>query len=150
MGITMKPLMLLALTAVTTQAQTMLPSMEWRNIGPFRGGRAVAVTGIPNSSDTLTYYFGSAGGGVFKTTDAGETWRNITDGFVKTSSVGAVAVAPSDPNVVYIGMGEHPVRGVATSHGDGIYKSTDAGRTWKHLGLAKTRAIARIRIHPTN
>ena len=147
-----KPALLLALATLTLQAQTQLPAplpaMEWRNIGPFRGGRAVAVTGVPN--DTLTYYFGSAGGGVYKTTDAGETWRNITDGFVKTSSVGAVAVAPSDPNVVYIGMGEHPVRGVATSHGDGIYKSTDAGRTWKHLGLAKTRAIARIRIHPTN
>src|SRR5450432_3972286 len=104
MGTTMKlptpRTVLLALTlAATTQAQTTLPAMEWRNIGPFRGGRAVAVTGIPN--DTLTYYFGSAGGGVFKTTDAGETWRNITDGFVKTSSVGAVAVAPSDPNVVY-------------------------------------------------
>ena len=144
---TMKPLTLFLL-ALTTQAQTLLPAMEWRNIGPFRGGRAVAVTGIPG--DTLTYYFGSAGGGVYKTTDAGENWRNITDGFVKTSSVGAVAVAPSDPNVVYIGMGEHPVRGVATSHGDGIYKSTDAGRTWKHIGLSKTRAIARIRIHPTN
>ena len=143
-------LLLLILATLTLNAQPQLPAMEWRNIGPFRGGRAVAVTGIPNSPDTLTYYFGSAGGGVFKTTDAGETWHNITDGFVKTSSVGAVAVAASDPNVVYIGMGEHPVRGVATSHGDGVYKSTDAGRTWKHLGLAKTRAIARIRIHPTN
>src|SRR3954465_11364885 len=129
MGIKMKlPLSLAIACCVVTEAQTfdskLIPAMEWRNIGPFRGGRAVAVTGIPN--DTLTYYFGSAGGGVYKTNDAGETGRNVTDGFVKTSSVGAVAVAPSDPNVVYIGMGEHPVRGVATSHGDGVYKSTDA------------------------
>jgi photosystem II stability/assembly factor-like uncharacterized protein len=127
---------------------TLYQGMEWRNIGPFRGGRSVAVTGV--IQDTATFYFGGVGGGVFKTTDGGETWNNITDGFLKTSSVGAIAVAPSDPNVIYVGMGEHAVRGVATSHGDGVYKSTDAGRTWKHLGLEKTRAISRIRIHPTN
>lgn len=148
----MKPLLLAALVATSAFSQTLdskwFPAMEWRNIGPFRGGRAVAVTGVPG--DPLTYYFGSAGGGVYKTTDAGLNWRNITDGFVKTSSTGAVSVAPSDPNVIYIGMGEHPVRGVATSHGDGVYKSTDAGKTWKHLGLEKTRAISRIRIHPSN
>ena len=146
------PIRLFFLLALTLNAQTYdakyFQGMEWRNIGPFRGGRAVAVTGIPNN--TLTYYFGSAGGGLYKTTDAGETWRNVTDGFVKTSSVGAIAIAPSDSNVLYVGMGEHPVRGVATSHGDGVYKSTDAGRSWKNVGLVKTRAISRIRIHPTN
>jgi len=127
---------------------SLYQGMQWRNIGPFRGGRSVAVTGV--IQDTQTFYFGGVGGGVWKTTDGGETWNNITDGFLKTSSVGAIAVAPSDPNVIYVGMGEHAVRGVATSHGDGVYKSTDAGRTWKHIGLEKTRAISRIRIHPTN
>ncbi len=123
-------------------------SMEWRNIGPFRGGRSVTSTGV--ASEPRTFYFGGVGGGVWKTTDAGETWTNITDGQLATSSVGAIAVAPSDPNVIYLGMGEHAVRGVMTSHGDGVYKSTDAGKTWKHMGLALSRAISRIRIHPTN
>jgi len=146
---TMSAVAALALTfALQAQDPKTYQSMEWRNIGPFRGGRSVAVAGIPN--DTQTYYMGSVGGGLWKTNDAGENWRNITDGFLKTSSVGAVAIAPSDPNVIYLGMGEHSVRGVATSHGDGVYKSTDAGRTWKHIGLDRTRAISRIRIHPTN
>jgi len=127
---------------------SLYQGMQWRNIGPFRGGRSVAVTGV--IQDTQTFYFGGVGGGVFKSTDGGESWNNVTDGFLKTSSVGAIAVAPSDPNVIYLGMGEHAVRGVATSHGDGVYKSTDAGRTWKHMGLEKTRAISRIRIHPTD
>ncbi len=125
-----------------------LAAWQWRNIGPFRGGRVVAVTGVPQQP--RTFYFGSVGGGVWKTTDGGETWTNITDGQLATSSVGAVAVAPSDPNVIYVGMGEHPIRGVMTSHGDGVYKSTDAGRTWRHVGLDKTRHISRIRIHPTD
>ncbi|MGE0812320.1 MAG: glycosyl hydrolase [Vicinamibacterales bacterium] len=123
-------------------------AMAWRNIGPFRGGRAVAVAGVPQQP--RTFYFGSVGGGVWKTTDGGVTWGNITDGQLKTSSVGAIAVAPSDPNVIYVGMGEHPVRGVMTSHGDGVYKSTDAGRTWTHMGLDRTRQISRIRVHPTD
>lgn len=123
-------------------------AMEWRNIGPFRGGRTVASTGV--ASQPRTFYFGGVGGGVWKTTDGGETWTNVTDGQIATSSVGAIAVAPSDPNVVYVGMGEHAVRGVMTSHGDGVYKSTDAGKTWKHMGLARSRAISRIRVHPTN
>ncbi|HSR16329.1 MAG TPA: hypothetical protein VLL51_11280, partial [Gemmatimonadales bacterium] len=89
----------------------------WRNIGPFRGGRAVAAAGV--RQEPRTFYFGSTGGGVWKTEDAGETWRNVSDGFMKTGSVGAIEVAPSDPNVVYVGMGEHAVRGVMTSHGDG-------------------------------
>jgi photosystem II stability/assembly factor-like uncharacterized protein len=121
-------------------------TMEWRSIGPFRGGRSVASTGV--ASDPLTYYMGTVGGGVWKTEDAGTTWNNVSDGQLGTSSVGALAVSESDPNVVYVGMGEHAVRGVMTSHGDGVYRSTDAGRTWKHLGLDRTRAISRIRVHP--
>jgi photosystem II stability/assembly factor-like uncharacterized protein len=123
-------------------------TLQWRNIGPFRGGRAVAVAGVPQQP--RTFYFGSVGGGVWKTTDGGENWTNITDGQLKTSSVGAIAVAPSDPNVIYLGMGEHAIRGVMTSHGDGVYKSTDAGRTWARVGLDRTRHISRIRIHPTD
>jgi photosystem II stability/assembly factor-like uncharacterized protein len=123
-------------------------SMEWRGIGPFRGGRSNASTGVVQ--DTQTFYFGGVGGGVWKTTDGGVSWANVTDGQLKTSSVGAIAVAPSDPNVVYVGMGEHAVRGVMTSHGDGVYKSTDAGKTWKHMGLPNSRAISRIRVHPTD
>jgi photosystem II stability/assembly factor-like uncharacterized protein len=126
---------------------SLYQDMQWRSIGPFRGGRSVAVYGV--TSDPLTYYMGTVGGGVWKTTDAGVTWTNITDGAsFGTSSVGAIAVAESDPNVVYVGMGEHAVRGVMTSHGDGVYRSTDAGRTWTHIGLDRTRAISRIQVHP--
>ncbi len=106
-------------------------NLKWRNIGPFRGGRSVAGTGVVN--DPLTYYMGTTGGGVWKTTDAGGTWQNISDGFFTTGSVGAVAVCEGDPNVVYVGMGEHAVRGVMASYGDGVYKSTDAGKTWKKM-----------------
>src|SRR5207237_4112868 len=90
------------------------------------------------------------GGGLWKTENAGWTWFNISDGYFKTGSVGAVAVAESDPNIVVVGMGEHAPRGVMSSYGDGVYKSTDAGRTWKKMGLDLTRQIANIRIHPTN
>lgn len=123
-------------------------SVYWRNIGPTRGGRSVTSTGV--KGDPLTYYMGTTGGGVWKTEDAGQTWKNISDGFFKTGSVGAVAVADADPNVVFVGMGEHAPRGVMTSYGDGVYKSTDAGKTWKHLGLELTRHISNIRIHPNN
>jgi photosystem II stability/assembly factor-like uncharacterized protein len=127
---------------------TALSPVKWRSIGPFRGGRSVAGTGV--LGDPNTYYMGTTGGGLWKTTDRGLSWKNVSDGFVKTGSVGAVAVAPSDANVVYLGMGEHAVRGVMTHHGDGVYRSTDAGRTWKHLGLTDTQHIARIIVHPTN
>ncbi len=122
--------------------------IKYRNIGPFRGGRSVCASGV--IGDPLTYYMGTTGGGLWKTEDAGQHWRNVSDGYFKTGSVGAVAVSTSDPNVVYVGMGEHAPRGVMTSHGDGVYKSTDAGKTWKQLGLAKTQHISRIVIHPKN
>jgi len=124
----------------------LFQALEWRSIGPFRGGRATTVAGV--ASDPLTYYFGATGGGVWKTTDAGTTWKNVSDGFFKTGSVGAIEVAPSDPNVIYVGMGERCVRGVATASGDGVYKSTDAGKTWTHVGLEKTSQISAVRIHP--
>lgn len=122
--------------------------LVWRNIGPTRGGRSVTAAGV--KGNPLVYYMGTTGGGVWKTEDAGQTWRNISDGYFKTGSVGAVAVSESDANVIYVGMGEHAPRGVMTSYGDGVYKSTDAGKTWKHLGLELTRHISYIRIHPTN
>ncbi len=120
--------------------------VKWRNIGPFRGGRSVTATGVVG--DINTYYMGTTGGGVWKTDDLGISWKNISDGFFKTGSVGAIAVSESDPNVVYVGMGEHAVRGVMTHHGDGVYKSTDAGKTWKKMGLDPTQHISRIAIHP--
>ena len=122
--------------------------LNYRNIGPFRGGRANAGIGV--EGQPLDYYMGTTGGGVWKTTDGGQHWKNISDGFFNTSSVGAIAVSKSDTNVVYVGMGEHAPRGVMTSHGDGIYKSDDAGQTWTHIGLEKTQHISRIIIHPTN
>lgn len=127
--------------------QNLYKAMSWRSIGPYRGGRVTAVTGVP--SQNFTYYFGATGGGVWKSEDGGMSWRNISDGYFKTGSVGAIAVADSDPNVVYVGMGEAPIRG-NVSHGDGIYKSTNAGKTWTHLGLSETNQISRIRIHPRN
>jgi photosystem II stability/assembly factor-like uncharacterized protein len=120
--------------------------VKWRSIGPFRGGRSVAGTGVVG--DPKTYYMGTTGGGLWKTDDMGMSWRNISDGFFKTGSVGAIAVAESDPNVVYVGMGEHAVRGVMTHHGDGVYKSTDAGKTWKRIGLESSQHISRIVVHP--
>lgn len=122
--------------------------LKWRNIGPFRGGRSNAVSGVINNS--MLYYTGYTGGGLWKTDDAGSSWTNISDGFFKTGSVGDIAVSESDPNVIYVGMGEHAVRGVMTTYGDGVYKSTDAGATWKNIGLEKTRHISDIAIHPNN
>ena len=123
-------------------------AVTWRNIGPWRGGRSVAVTGV--TSQPLTYFAGYTGGGLWRTDDAGISWRNVSDGFFKTGSVGAIAVAPSDPNVIYVGMGEHAVRGQSSTYGDGVYRSTDQGRTWTHVGLAPTRQISAVRVHPAN
>ena len=119
--------------------------MRFRNVGPFRGGRVTAVTGA--RGDRLTYYFGGTGGGVWKTTDGGGRWEPMSDKDFKTGSVGAVAVAESDPNVVYAGMGEAPIRG-NVSKGDGVWKSTDAGRTWTNVGLSGAAQISRVRVHP--
>lgn len=127
---------------------TYFKPVKWRSIGPFRGGRSVCATGV--IEDPGTYYMGTTGGGLWKTDDMGISWNNISDGFFKTGSVGAVTVAPSDRNVIYVGMGEHAWRGVMTSHGDGVYKSTDAGKTWKNMGLIATQHISRIIVHPAN
>lgn len=129
-------------------ATKLYEAMKWRNIGPFRGGRVTTVSGVVGNADT--YYMGATGGGVWKTLDGGESWKNVSDGFFNTGSVGAIGVSASDPNVVYVGMGEAPVRGVTTSHGDGVYKSTDAGKSWEYLGLDKTRQISRVQVHPQN
>jgi len=129
-------------------SEKLYESMKYRNIGPFRGGRSTTVTGIPD--DIFTYYMGATGGGVWKTTDGGNTWNNISDGYFNTTGIGDITVAPSDTNIIYVGTGESPVRGVKTSHGDGLYKSTDAGQTWVHLGLEKTRHISDVYVHPTN
>lgn len=123
-------------------------SLQFRNIGPFRGGRSVASSGVRGNDQV--YYMGTTGGGVWKTVNAGQSWFNISDSFFTTGSIGAVAVSESDRNVVYVGAGEHAPRGVMTSYGDGVYKSTDAGKTWKKLGLELTRHIAGIAIHPQN
>jgi photosystem II stability/assembly factor-like uncharacterized protein len=126
----------------------LLKALQYRSIGPYRGGRSAAVAGVVSQPNV--YYYGATGGGVWKSTDGGINWASVSDGSVfGTGSVGAIAVADSDPNVVYVGMGESPIRG-NVSHGDGVYKSTDAGKTWKHIGLEDTRQIPRIRVHPKN
>ena len=132
----------------TADAALDLRALKFRSIGPFRGGRSVTACGV--KGNPLVYYMGTTGGGVWKTDNAGQTWFNISDGYFKTGSVGAVAVSESDVNVVYVGMGEHAPRGVMTSYGDGVYKSTDGGKTWKHMGLKETHHISWIRIHPAN
>src|SRR5438045_908042 len=129
----------------TTLRDSLLASLEWRCIGPHRGGRSVAVAGDP--FDPMTFYFGACAGGVWKTTDGGLYWHNISDGFFGTAAIGAVAVSDADSNVIYAGTGEACIRG-NVSHGDGVYRSTDGGRTWSHLGLSDTRNIGKVRIHP--
>jgi photosystem II stability/assembly factor-like uncharacterized protein len=126
---------------------SLFGSLHWRNIGPQRGGRSIASSGSVQRPNE--YYFGAVGGGLWKTTDGGLTWRAVTDGQLKSSSIGAVAVAASNPDIVYIGMGETELRG-NIMQGDGVYRSEDAGKTWKNIGLADTQAIARVRVHPTN
>ena len=126
-------------------AAAKLDTLKWRCIGPPRGGRVVAVAG--DRKDRNVFYFGACAGGVWKTVDAGIYWRCVSDGFLGSAAIGALEVARSDPNVIYAGTGETEIR-LDVSYGDGIYKSTDAGRTWSHLGLRETRFVGRIRIHP--
>ncbi|MBT8297177.1 MAG: glycosyl hydrolase, partial [Maribacter sp.] len=127
---------------------SMFHGLKWRNIGPFRGGRSVASSGVVGQP--MTYYMGTTGGGIWKTVDDGITWKNVSDGFLKTGTVGDIAVSESNPNIVVVGMGEHAARGVMTSMGDGVYKSTDGGKTWQHMGLDRTRHISDVIIHPTD
>ena len=155
MQLSLRIFILLAFTVYVNSASsqsmfsdTLLHNMEWRNIGPFRGGRSNAVAGI--NGNNLSYYMGSTGGGLWKTVDAGNSWRNISDDYFKTGTVGAIDVSDSDPNVIYVGMGEHAIRGVMTSDGDGMYKSTDAGETWNHIGLPNSKHISDVIIHPRN
>ncbi len=145
-----QPFLLLALATFAWAASSdssLFHALKWRNIGPDRGGRSIACTGTP--SRPLEYYFGAVGGGLWKTTDGGTTWKPVTDGQLASSSVGAVAVSESNPDIVYIGMGESELRG-NIMQGDGVYKSTDGGKTWHKAGLENTQTIARIRIDPRN
>jgi photosystem II stability/assembly factor-like uncharacterized protein len=133
--------------AASTIDPVILKALQWRSIGPLRGGRSIAVTGVKGRPKEA--YFGAAGGGLWKTTDAGETWAPVTDGQIKTSSVGAVAVSETNPDIVFIGMGESCIRGNIMP-GDGVYKSLDAGKTWTFVGFGDSQAISKIRIHPTD
>lgn len=135
-----------AVTSTVSFDQALYSGLRWRELGPFRGGRSCTVTGVPGQPNL--YYFGTVGGGVWRTKDAGQTWENITDSYFG-GTIGAVAVAESDPNVIYVGEGEQTLRNNVSS-GWGVWKSTDAGASWKHIGLSDSRHIARIRIHPKN
>src|SRR5258706_820319 len=133
--------------AAATPEETFFSAFKWRSIGPDRGGRSIAVSGVKGRPKEA--YFGAVGGGLWKTADGGMKWAPVTDGQINSSSVGAVAVAESRPDVVFIGMGESCIRGNIMP-GDGVYKSSDAGKTWTHLGFEKSENISKIRIHPTN
>ncbi|HEY3601531.1 MAG TPA: hypothetical protein VGK72_06215, partial [Chthoniobacterales bacterium] len=121
--------------------------MQWREIGPYRGGRALAIEGVPGEPNT--YYFGAVAGGVWKTTDGGTNWKPIFDKQHTTSSIGALAVAPSDHNTIYAGSGEAALRGNIT-YGDGVYKSVDGGKHWRNVGLKDSRHIGALIVHPEN
>src|SRR5689334_20800375 len=125
----------------------ILGGLRWRSIGPLRGGRSIAVSGVKGRPKEA--YFGAVGGGLWKTTNGGLDWTPVTDNQITTSSVGAVAVSESNPDVVFIGTGESCIRGNIMP-GDGVYKSADAGKTWSHVGFRNVEAISKIRIHPTN
>lgn len=135
-----------AFPASDTAATSPLAGLKWRSIGPSRGGRVLAVSGVKQQPEV--FYFGAVVGGVWKTEDAGASWEPIFDK-EPIASIGAIAVAPSDPNVIYVGTGESALR-EDISFGDGVYKSTDAGKTWQHMGLSDTRHIGKIIVDPTN
>ncbi|MBY0491637.1 MAG: glycosyl hydrolase [Gemmatimonadaceae bacterium] len=137
-----------AAAAASALDSSTFAALAWRNVGPSRGGRANAIAGIP--SNPLVYFAGYTGGGLWRTDDAGLNWKNISDGQFTSSTIGAIAVAPSDENVIYVGTGEHAVRGQSSTYGDGMYKSTDQGRTWKKIGLELSKQISAVRVHPTN
>ena len=134
--------------AQDTVDPALLSSLKWREIGPWRGGRVTAVSGVPGN-DRL-YYMGATGGGLWKTENAGISWENISDDDFNVGTIGAIGIADSDVNVIYVGTGEAPIRGVTTSRGDGMYKSTDAGATWTHIGLPNAGQISRVIVHPTD
>ena len=138
--------LLQTIAAADTIDPALFGALKWRSVGPYRGGRALAVTGIPG--DPVTFYFGAVAGGVWKTTDGGATWAPLTDG-TAISSVGALAIAPSDHNVIYVGTGEAAPRGDMT-YGDGVYKSVDGGKTWSHVGLSDSRQIGALIVDPHN
>jgi photosystem II stability/assembly factor-like uncharacterized protein len=146
-ALALEPTTLTAQRAPDAAQTSPFGALRWRNIGPPRGGRSIAVAG--SSARPLEYYFGATGGGLWKSTDGGVKWRPVTDGQLTSSSVGAIAVAPSNPDVVYIGTGESELRG-NIAPGDGMYKSTDAGKTWTHIGFVEAQTISKIRVHPTN
>src|SRR6187431_403377 len=131
----------------TPDSSSSFEALRWRCIGPPRGGRVVAVSGDP--VNRMVFYFGACAGGIWKTEDGGVFWRCVSDGFMGSSAVGSIAVAPSDRNVIYAGTGETEIR-LDVSYGDGMYKSTDAGRTWSHIGLRETKFIGGIVVHPTD
>ena len=127
--------------------ESLLDELDWRFVGPWRGGRVNAVTGHP--TDSMTFLAGFTGGGIWKTEDGGLNWRNVSDGYLSLGSIGAIDISNSQPSVVYVGTGEQALRG-DVSHGDGVYKSIDGGETWINVGLVETRQIAELIIHPTN
>jgi len=137
----------IAQNANSDATDDLLSGVEWRFVGPYRGGRVLAVAGVSN--DTQTYFFGSAHGGVWKTKDAGLNWKNVSDRFFNFPSIGGLDVSASNPNVIYAGTGEGLQRQYISA-GDGVYKSTDGGETWENVGLKETRHISRVRVHPTN
>ncbi|MEM1401876.1 MAG: glycosyl hydrolase [Pseudomonadota bacterium] len=139
---------LYAAGAASSVEPSLIDGLEYRLVGPWRGGRVTAVAGV--ADDPHLYYMGAAGGGVWKTHNAGASWENISDGQIPVGTIGAITVAPSDANVIYVGTGEAPIRGVTTAQGEGLWKSTDAGRTFSFMGLADAGQIAKIEVHPTD
>ena len=146
MGLLVYQIPLLSQKASQSPDQTMMSCLEWRHIGPFRGGRSCAVTGVPGKPNL--FYFGSTGGGVWKTLNGGRSWENISDGYFG-GSIGSITIAPSDHNVIYVGGGEKTVRG-NVSYGYGLWKTEDAGKSWTSCGLTTSRHIPRVRVHPTD